>query len=91
MWIHPLDATSRGIEDEEEVYVSSPQGLLRIVSHVTEDIMLGVVCLLEGVWTSFDSEGVEIAGSVNVLTSTVPIMPSYGSRTHSLFVQVKKT
>ncbi|MHA2067214.1 MAG: molybdopterin-containing oxidoreductase family protein, partial [Candidatus Thorarchaeota archaeon] len=91
LWIHPCDAASRGIEDEEEVHVSSPQGLLRIVSRVTEDIMPGVVCLLEGVWTTFDSEGVETAGSVNVLTSTVPTLPSYGSRTHSVFVQVKKT
>ena len=31
------------------------------------------------------------AGSVNVLTSTAPTIPSYGSRTHSVFVQVKKT
>jgi anaerobic dimethyl sulfoxide reductase subunit A len=52
--------------------------------------MPGVVCLLEGVWATFDPEGVETAGSVNVLTSTVPTLPSYGSRTHSVFVQVKK-
>ena len=91
LWIHPSDAARRGIEDEEEVYVSSPQGLLRIVTRVTKDIMSGVVCLLEGAWPSFDSEGVETAGSVNVLTSTVPTLPSNGSRTHSLHVQVKKT
>ena len=91
LWIHPSDAASRGIKDEEEVYVSSPQGLMRIITHVTEDIMPGVVSLLSGVWAVFDSEGIETAGSVNVLTSTVPTMPSCGSRTHSLFVQVKKT
>ena len=45
---------------------------MRIVSHVTGDIMLCVVSLLEGAWASFDSEGVETAGSVNVFTSTVP-------------------
>ena len=66
------DAACRGIDDEEEVYVSSPQGLMRIVSHVTGDLMLCVVSLLEGAWASFDSEGVETAGSVNVFTSTVP-------------------
>jgi anaerobic dimethyl sulfoxide reductase subunit A len=90
LWIHPIDAASRGIEDGEEVYVSSPQGLMRIVSHVTKDVMPGVVSLLSGVWAVFDSEGIETAGSVNVLTSTVPTMPSYGSRTHSVLVQVKK-
>jgi anaerobic dimethyl sulfoxide reductase subunit A len=90
LWIHPSDAASRGITDKDEVYVSSPQGLMRIVSHVTEDIMPGVVSLLEGVWPAFDSEGVETAGSVNVLTSTVPTLPSQGSRTHSVFVEVRK-
>jgi anaerobic dimethyl sulfoxide reductase subunit A len=90
LWIHPTDAANRNIENQEEVYVRSPQGLMRIVSSITEDIMPGVVCLLEGVWATFDPEGVETAGSVNVLTSTVPTLPSYGSRTHSVFVQVKK-
>jgi anaerobic dimethyl sulfoxide reductase subunit A len=90
LWINPSDAASRGIEDDEEVYVSSPQGTLRIASLVTEDIMPGVVCLLEGAWPSFDSEGIDTAGSVNILTSTVPTLPSYGSRTHSVLVQVKK-
>jgi anaerobic dimethyl sulfoxide reductase subunit A len=91
LWINPLDASQRGIEDQEEVNVSSPQGLMRIVSYVTEDIMPGAVCLLQGVWPKFDSSGAETAGSANILTSTVPTMPSFGSRTHSVFVQVKKT
>ena len=33
------DAASRGIDDEEEVYVSSPQGLMRIVSHMIGGIL----------------------------------------------------
>jgi len=90
LWIHPSDATFRGIENNEIVSVSSPQGILRINTLVTEDIMPGVVCLLEGVWASFDSDGVETSGSVNVLTSTTPTLPSHGSRTHSVFVQVEK-
>lgn len=48
--------------------------------------MPGVVCLTEGVWPVFDPEGVETAGSANVLTSTVPTDPSKGSRTHSVLV-----
>jgi anaerobic dimethyl sulfoxide reductase subunit A len=90
LWIHPSDASDRGIIDEEEVRVTSPQGELCIISNVTEDIMPGVVCLLEGAWPIFDSDGVETSGSVNVLTSTVPTMPSYGPRTHSVLVQVEK-
>ena len=61
---------------------------MRIVARVTEDIMPGVVCLLEGVWPSFGPGPIDIAGSVNVLTSTAPTLPSYGSRTHSVLVEV---
>ena len=56
---------------------------------VTKKMMKGVVCLHEGVWPSFDSNGIDTAGSVNILTSTVPTKPSYGSRTHSTLVEVK--
>ena len=90
LWIHPSDAKIRGIENPEEVHVQSPQGIMRIAVNVTEDIMPGVVSLLEGVWATFDSNDIETSGSVNVLTSTVPTMPSHGSRTHSVSVQVKK-
>lgn len=89
LWIHPDDAAERGIAEGEKVMVSSPQGALHIEAHVTDDMMKGVVCLLEGAWMKFNDEGVEINGSVNVLTSTVPTLPSHGSRTHSVNVQVE--
>jgi anaerobic dimethyl sulfoxide reductase subunit A len=58
------------------------------MAHVTEDVMPGVVCLLEGAWPSFEPDGTDRAGSPNVLTSTVPTKPSHGSRTHSVLVEV---
>ncbi|HSR29837.1 MAG TPA: molybdopterin-dependent oxidoreductase [Anaerolineae bacterium] len=91
LWIHPHDAAARDIRTDELVCVASPEGRLRIKACVTEDIMPGVVCLLEGVWPAFEPDGVDTAGSVNVLTSTVPTLPSYGSRTHSVLVQVTRT
>jgi len=90
LWMNPRDAEERGIDDGGEVQVSSPEGRVRITAMVTEDIMPGVVCLLEGVWPIFDSEGVDMAGSANFLTSTVPTEPSKGSRTHSILIQVTK-
>ncbi len=90
LWINPIDASARGIENGEVVIVTSPQGSLQISALVTEDIMPGVVCILEGAWPNFNTEGVETAGSVNILTSTTPTLPSYGSRTHSVLVKVAK-
>ncbi|MCW4011622.1 MAG: molybdopterin-dependent oxidoreductase [Candidatus Bathyarchaeota archaeon] len=89
LWIHPVDAEKRGITEGKQVLISSPQGAVLIEAHVTEDMMEGVVCLLEGAWMRFNDEGVEVNGSVNVLTSTVPTLPSHGSRTHSVNVQVQ--
>ena len=88
--IHPEDAEARGIKQGDKVLITSPQGTVMIEANVSEDIMKGVVCLLEGAWTCFNQNGVEVNGSVNVLTSTVPTMPSHGSRTHSVNVQVRK-
>jgi len=88
LWIHPIDAAKRGIENDREVCVSSTEGMVRIVALVTEDIMPGVVSMTEGVWPSFDSEGIDTAGSANMLTSTTPTEPSKGSRTHSVLVKV---
>ena len=90
LWIHPDDAAHRGIENGDEVLVDSPRGRLRIGARVTEDIMPGVVCLLEGVWPSFEPDGTETSGSANVLTSTEPTLPSYNSRTHSVLVEVSR-
>ena len=88
LWIHPQDAAARRICAGDPVLVTSPQGAVRVPARVTDDITLGVVCLLEGVWPNFATDGVDEAGSPNVLTSTEPTLPSQGSRTHSVFVQV---
>jgi anaerobic dimethyl sulfoxide reductase subunit A len=89
LWIHPLDAAARGIADGQVVQVSSPQGTVRIAARVTADILPGVVCLLEGAWPTWAEDGAEVAGCANILTSTEPTLPSEGSRTHSVHVQVR--
>jgi len=89
LWLHPGDAAPRQIRDGEMVEVASPQGRVRVPARVTEGIMQGVTCLLAGAWPLFAPDGADIAGCANVLTSTVPTLPSRGSRTHTVFVQVR--
>ena len=89
LWMNPVDAAARGIEDDQEVEVKSPQGRVRISARVTEDLMPGVVCLLAGMWPRIGADGVDTAGAANILTSTVPTEPSQSSRTHSIAVQVR--
>jgi anaerobic dimethyl sulfoxide reductase subunit A len=88
--IHPADAAVRGISPGDEVLVASPQGRMRIPAQVTGDIMPGVVSLLEGAWPALGAQGVDTAGSANVLTSTQPTLPSQATRTHSVLVEVER-
>jgi anaerobic dimethyl sulfoxide reductase subunit A len=87
--LHPDDASARKINDGELVEISSSQGRIRVRVRVTEGILPGVTCLLAGAWPSFDRDGADVGGCVNVLTSTDPTWPSQGSRTHTTFVEVR--
>jgi anaerobic dimethyl sulfoxide reductase subunit A len=89
LWIHPQDATARSIENGQVVTIRSPEGRSRIEAQVTEEIMPGVVSLLQGTWPVFDADGTDVAGAANVLTSTKPTLPSQGTRTHSVLVEVE--
>ncbi len=43
VWMHPADAQERGIEAGDDVWVESPRGKVRFWTHITEDIVQGVV------------------------------------------------
>ncbi|SDP30932.1 molybdopterin-containing oxidoreductase family protein [Desulforhopalus singaporensis] len=43
VWIHPQDATERGIDEGDKVWVESPRGKVCFWARVTEDIVQGVV------------------------------------------------
>jgi len=84
-----LDGRRRGIQDGDIVRVQSAQGEMEIEASLTEGIISGCVSLIQGAWTARDAQGVEKGGSANILTSTIPTVPSQGSRTHSIFVEVR--
>jgi anaerobic dimethyl sulfoxide reductase subunit A len=89
LWMNPADAKKRGIRQAHKVIVRSPRGKMQIPVLITEDIMPGVVCLLQGIWPSLDGNGMDHAGATNILTSTVPTEPCMGSRTHSVLVEIE--
>jgi anaerobic dimethyl sulfoxide reductase subunit A len=69
VWINPVDAKPRGIQDGDEVYVSNDRGKLSILAWVTERIVPGVVCIFEGAWYDPDDEGIDRGGCANTLTN----------------------
>lgn len=86
--MHPDDAADRGITDGAAVMVQSENGTMVIRVQVTKSIVRGAVSVFQGAWFSLDASLVDHAGSANILTSTEPTLPSNGSRTHSVFVEV---
>ena len=57
IWIHPVDAGQRKIENGQEVQVFNERGRLRIRANVTQRIMPGVVAMGQGAWYSPDEQG----------------------------------
>jgi len=89
LWINPRDATARGLVDGKRVRVRNALGVVECPARVTERIMPGVVCLPQGAWFSPDEQGVDQAGSANVLTS-LDVTPTGGNTTHSVWVEVER-
>jgi anaerobic dimethyl sulfoxide reductase subunit A len=86
LWINPRDAEERGIADGERVTVESAEGVMYGISRVTDGIVAGTVSCTQGAWHRRSAEGAE--WGVNALTSAEPTLPSEGSRTHSIKVEV---
>jgi anaerobic dimethyl sulfoxide reductase subunit A len=88
LWMNVYDGESRDLTDGETVTVVSPEGRISVPVFLTEKISRGTVSLNQGTWVS-KSGDLEV-GNVNFLTSTRPTLPSKGSRTHSITVNVLK-
>lgn len=89
LWMNPLDAEKREITDGIIVSILSEQGKIENIVKVTDRIAPGTVSLNQGAWIRI-SKNLELLGSINIITSTTPAMPSRGSRTHSTAVEILK-
>ncbi|EPD6681785.1 dimethylsulfoxide reductase subunit A [Cronobacter sakazakii] len=90
VWINPQDAQARGINDGDQVRVWNARGEARIEAKVTPRIMPGVVALGEGAWYQPDAQGIDHAGSINVLTTQRPSPLAKGNPSHSNLVQLAR-
>jgi len=90
MWINPVDAEKRGIANGDRVRIHNGRGEVHIEAKVTPRIIPGVVALGEGAWYEPDAQGIDQAGSINVLTTQRPSPLAKGNPSHSNLVQVEK-
>jgi anaerobic dimethyl sulfoxide reductase subunit A len=83
LYMNPADAESRGITEGQQVQVTGETGTMSVPLAITVDIMPGVVSCIQGGWFAGEDDC-----SVNRVTSLEPTMPSIGTRTHTVFVEV---
>ncbi len=90
MWMHPADASARGLSTGDVAEVFNDRGRLRIPVLVTDGILPGVVAIPQGGWYDPDGNGTDRRGSINVLTSLRPTPLARGNPQHSNLVEVRK-
>ncbi len=90
VFINPIDASARGIQNSDEVRVFNDRGEIRIVCRVTRRIMPGVVAIPQGAWWAPDDKGIDRGGSINVLTSERWTPYAFGNAQHTIMVEIKK-
>ncbi|MEA1910560.1 MAG: molybdopterin-dependent oxidoreductase [Spirochaetota bacterium] len=88
LWMNPVDAEQREITDGMVVSINSEFGHITNKVKVTDKIAQGNVSLNQGAWIEISDQNF-LQGSVNILSSTEPALPSRGSRTHSIAVEVR--
>lgn len=90
LWIHPEDAAARGIGQGDLVEAANGRGTVRIPAFVTRRIMRGVVAMSQGGWFTPDADGVDVRGSINVLTDGEHATPlAKGNPQHTNLVEVR--
>ncbi len=86
--MHLCDAQPRGIADGDEVFLFNGRGRSRVKVRLVVDMAPGIVCLHEGVWYEPDGDGVDLAASANMFTSSEGTEASSACVMHAIGVEV---
>jgi anaerobic dimethyl sulfoxide reductase subunit A len=90
VFINTADAASRKIADGDTVVVYNDRGATQRIARVGQRVPVGVVALPQGPWYNPGPDGVDLGGSVNILT-TDEIDRLGGSGTYnSVLVEIRK-
>lgn len=89
IWINPIDASSRNINDGDIVKVYNDRGIVQISARVTNKIMPGVTSIPQGAWWTPNEKGIDTRGNINTLTTHRPTPLAKGNPQHTNLVQVE--
>lgn len=90
VWINPLDAQARQLTSGDIVRVFNDRGVVEIPCKVTQRILPGVAAMPQGAWTRLDSNGVDVGGCINTLTSHLPSPLAKGNPQHTNLVEITR-
>lgn len=92
VWLNPVDARQRGLQNGDRVRVFNGRGELRVNVKVTPRIMPGVAAMGEGAWHQADMWGDKIdhGACMNTLTTQRPSPLAKGNPQHTNLVQIEK-
>jgi anaerobic dimethyl sulfoxide reductase subunit A len=90
VFMNPVDAKKRGIQNGEEVLIYNDRGKIIMPCRLTPKIMPGVVDIPQGAWYKPDKNGIDRRGNVNVLTSHKWTPLAFGNAQHTIMVEVEK-
>ncbi len=68
VWINPIDASMRSINNGDLVDVFNERGRTRLPAKIIERIIPGAVCIYQGSWYNPNKDGVDLGGCANILT-----------------------
>ncbi|MGU9867091.1 selenate/tellurate reductase subunit YnfE [Kluyvera ascorbata] len=92
VWLNPLDAQKRGIQNGDMVRVFNGRGELRIPAKVTPRIMPGVSAMGQGAWHDAEMNGdrIDHGSCINTLTTHRPSPLAKGNPQHTNLVEIEK-
>lgn len=90
LWINPIDAKERGIENDDPVFAFNDRGKIKTVARVSPRIAPGVISVPQGAWYTPDRQGIDVGASQNTLTSWKPSPLGKGNAQHTALVEVQK-
>ena len=90
VFINPLDARKRSIQNGDKVLIYNDRGKIIMPCRITPKMMPGVVDIPQGAWWQPDEDGIDRRGNVNVLTSHKWTPLAFGNAQHTIMVQIEK-
>ncbi len=90
VFLNPLDAADREIEDGDLVKVFNQRGQVVLPCRLTSRLLPGVVDIPQGAWWQPAGDGVDYGGCINVLTSERWSPYAFGTTQHTIMVEIVK-